>query len=80
MEILSALAAERALAGLFAYVDLNPHFEIKVEGDEGDWHDLADAYEIPVICAFHEDGWVATLSNFPSYMNIVETSNRDESE
>jgi len=80
MEILGALAAERMLAGLFANVDLNPHFEIKVEGEEGDWYDLADAYEIPLICAFDEDGWIAVLSNYPSYMNIVEHPNRDQSE
>ncbi len=79
MEILSALAAERALAGLFASVDLDSKFEIKVQGEEGDWHDLAEAYEIPVICAFHEDGWIATISNFPSYMNVVESPNRDDS-
>lgn len=78
MKIISALAAERVMASFFSYLDLNPHFEIKIEGANGDWYDLADAFEIPLICGFHEDGWVSEYSKLPSYLNLVEQQQEDD--
>ena len=72
MKIISSLAAELALATFFSNLDLNPNFEIKIEGEEDEWYDLADAYEIPLICSFDEDGWISQYSQLPSYLNQVD--------